>query len=41
MKNEFCNTFPPKADMDRSGCDVHFAPKADIGRFFQLREYFV
>ena len=26
----FCNTFPPKADMDEWGCDVRFVPKADI-----------
>src|SRR5215469_4297470 len=26
------SALPPKADMDQSGCDVHFVPKADIKR---------
>jgi hypothetical protein len=25
------SALPPKADMDQSGCDVRFVPKADIG----------
>src|SRR5262249_57693421 len=24
-----CPLYPPKADMDQSGCDVRFVPKAD------------
>jgi len=24
------SALPPKADMDQSGCDVRFVPKADI-----------
>jgi hypothetical protein len=26
------SALPPKADMDQSGCDVRFVPKADITR---------
>ena len=30
------SALPPKADMDRQGCDVRFVPKADI-RVLALR----
>ena len=30
--SDLCPLYPPKADMDQSGCDVRFVPKADILR---------
>ena len=27
------SALPPKADMDRRGCDVRFVPKADLQEF--------
>ena len=30
------SALPPKADMDQSGCDVHFVPKADTKSFDDL-----
>src|SRR5262249_11952941 len=29
------SALPPKADMDQSGCDVRFVPKADIGHLIR------
>ena len=29
----FMSALPPKADMDRRGCDVRFVPKADLQGF--------
>jgi hypothetical protein len=31
------SALPPKADMDQSGCDVRFVPKADMGLSAQPR----
>ena len=33
------SALPPKADIDRHGCDVRFVPKADILRCGKKRRY--
>src|SRR6516225_8059860 len=33
------SALPPKADMDQSGCNVRFVPKADIVRCGEIHRY--